>query len=346
MPDSLLHLFPIEKRPFWSRIASDQKQIQEIRLREGQPILIWKQGQEWYLDKTGNYTTRIGAAHCTLEGEVGQILQHICQYSVYAYEDELRQGYLTAAGGHRVGIAGQAVLEDNGAIRTIKHISYMNIRVAHQVKGAGDKVLPLLYRQGELLNTLIISPPGCGKTTLLRDLVRQVSDGNQYAPGKCVGLVDERSEIAGCFQGRPQNDVGMRTDVLDACPKAMGMMLLLRAMAPQVIAIDELGGEEDMTAVHMAASCGSRILATIHGDSMEDISHKAGMERLLKEGLFQRFIILGKQNGHCTINGVFGKEKVGDSTNRKYYGGGRLYGAGSMVSPAISVATSPSALSE
>lgn len=343
MTDSLLQLFPIEKRSFWTTVAAEEGMIEEIRLREGKPILVYKQGQEWYLDSNGRYTRQRSSACCTAEGEVAEVLQHICQYSVYAYEDELRQGYLTVAGGHRVGIAGQAVLENDGSIRTIKHISYMNIRVAHQIKGVGDMVLPLLYRGGELLNTLIISPPGCGKTTLLRDLVRQVSDGNSYGAGRCVSVVDERSEIAGCFQGKPQNDIGMRTDVLDACPKALGMMILLRSMAPKVIAIDELGGEEDMAAVHMASSCGSRILATIHGDGVEDIRHKAGMERLMEEGLFQRFVVLGRKNGHCVVKGVFGREESYDSVNRKCSGGSRLYGAGDMVSTAVpDAAASPS----
>ena len=200
-----------------------------------------------------------------------------------------------------MGVAGQAVLETEERLRTIKHITCLNIRLSHQVRGAGDGVLHFIYEKGELQNTLIISPPGCGKTTLLRDLVRQISDGNPYGSGKCVGLVDERSEIAGCFQGKPQNDVGIRTDVLDACPKALGMMLLLRAMSPQVLAIDEMGGERDLEAVRLASSCGCRLVATVHGSGMKDVRRKAGMGRLLEEGIFQRFLILGKREGRCVV---------------------------------------------
>lgn len=305
MKESLLQLFPIEKRGFWSRAAADQNKIQEIRLRAGQPVMVIREGREWFLDGDGAYTDKQAQAAASSGEDIAQVLQHICHYSLYAYEDELKQGFITVAGGHRVGVAGQVVLEDARSVRTIKYISYMNIRVSHQIKGAGDQVLPHIYDKGSLCNTLIISPPGCGKTTLLRDLIRQVSDGNKFGQGMCIGVVDERSEIAGCFQGIPQNDIGVRTDVLDGCPKALGMMMLLRAMSPKVIAIDELGGQEDIQALHMAASCGSRILATIHGDGPEDIRCKAGMEDLFQEKLFQCMVVLGKQDGKCVVKKIY-----------------------------------------
>lgn len=336
MTGNLLQLFPMERRAFWEKTAEEENLIQEIRLRAGRPVSVFRNGKEWYLTKDGDYTDKQELAYRAHETEAEEILQHICHYSLYAYEDELRQGFITVAGGHRVGITGQAVLEADRTVRTIKHVTCMNIRVSHQIRGAGNKVLPYLYRNGELLSTLIISPPGCGKTTLLRDLVRQVSDGNQYGAGRCVGVVDERSEIAGCYLGRPQNDVGMRTDVLDACPKALGMMMLLRAMSPQVIAIDELGGLEDTEAVHMAACCGSRILATIHGDGIHDIRRKEGMDRLFREGLFQCFVVLGKKDGRCIVRSIYGKEEPHDSSDGKYYGNSGMPGAGDLVSQSAS----------
>ena len=148
--------------------------------------------------------------------------------------------------------------------------------------------------------------------TLLRDLIRQVSDGNCFGEGKNVGLVDERSEIAGCFQGIPQNDVGIRTDVLDACPKALGMMLLLRAMAPQVMAVDEIGGNRDMEAIRLAATCGCKVLATVHGLDIEDVRKKEGIGPLLQEKLFERFVILGKADGRYRVLSVTGKEYYND----------------------------------
>lgn len=335
MQGSLLQLFPTEKRKFWSLTAKEQGCIQEIRLRAGLPVMILKKNEEWYLDENGEFTNQLGQAYCVSETEMEELLLHICHYSIYAYEDELKQGFITVAGGHRIGLAGRAVLEGDGSIRTLKHISYMNIRVSHQIRGAGDKILPLLYRQGRLQNTLIISPPGCGKTTLLRDLVRQVSDGNPYGEGLRVGLVDERSEIAGCFMGRPQNDVGIRTDVLDGCPKAQGMMLLLRAMSPQVVAIDELGSKEECKALRMAASCGSRILATIHGEGMEDVLRREGMDTLFEERLFELFLILEKQDGCCAVKRILRKEEAYDEDNRKSDGAPWMHGNGILVSQPV-----------
>ena len=164
--------------------------------------------------------------------------------------------------------------ENETVIRTLKNIAFINIRVAHEIRGAADGILPKLYKKGKFQNTLIVSPPGFGKTTLLRDLIRQISDGNTYGAGLRVGVVDERSELAGSYLGRPQNDLGMRTDVLDGCPKAQGMLLLLRSMSPQVIAVDELGGESDIEALNQLVSCGIRILGSVHGTNADDLRRK------------------------------------------------------------------------
>ena len=331
----LLKLFPGEQRTFWAKLAAEQGRVQEIHLQAGQPIFVWKEGREWYLDASGYCTdSRKNARRITME-EIEQILLHICHYSLYAYEDELSQGFLTVEGGHRVGVTGQAVLEEEAKVRTIKHISGMNIRIAHQVKGAAAKVLSLVYENRRICNTLIISPPGCGKTTLLRDLVRQISDGNAFGEGKTVGVVDERSEIAGCFHGIPQNDVGIRTFVLDACPKALGMMMLLRSMAPKVIAIDELGGRKDAQALHMASSCGCSLLATIHGESMKDICRKEGMEKLMEERLFERFLILGRQAGRCVVKAVYGKEYYDTESVGSDFDFGRVCRTGDLLPGAV-----------
>ena len=308
MENSILHLFPARYRAFWQRTAGEQKTLQEIRLRAGRPVILHSGGREHFLTAQGEPTGSLSQAYCAAERELEEILEHICHYSPYAFEEELRRGFVTVAGGHRVGVAGQAVLEPDGRIRTFKNISYLNVRVSHEVKGAADGVLPDMYGGGSLKSALIISPPGCGKTTLLRDLVRQISDGNVYGPGMTVGVVDERSELAGSFLGKAQNDMGIRTDVLDGCPKELGMLLLLRSMSPQVIAIDELGGDGELAALRQAAACGCKVLATVHGEDRQDVEYRFGMAADLWERLFDRFLVLGGERGRYVVRQVRGKE--------------------------------------
>lgn len=301
MVKSILQMFPARYRDFWIKAAEEQEHIQEIRLRVGRPVALYMDGKEKFLTDRGEFTDHSAHAHCPGEAELSEMLDHICHYSPYAFEEELRRGFVTVAGGHRVGVAGQAVLEADGSIRTLKNISFLNIRVSHEKKGAADRIMKDIYRNGYPQNTLIISPPGCGKTTLLRDLIRRISDGNFLGKGLTVGVVDERSELAGSFQGVPQNDMGMRTDVLDGCPKEKGMLLLLRSMSPQVIAIDELGSEGELKALAQAAACGCRILATVHGESRRDVERRFGREQAFWDRLFDLFIVLGRAEGKCVV---------------------------------------------
>lgn len=306
--DSLIQLFPLKLRALFNSTAAVVGNLEEIRLRTGKPVIVRLHGRELFVDRDGQFTDKEEHAYCMEEGELSAVLNQICHDSVYAYEDELKQGFIAVAGGHRVGLTGQAVVEEDGRLRTMKYISGMNIRVAHEIKGAADAVLPFLYEDGRLLNTLIISPPGCGKTTLLRDIIRQVSNGNSNGRGMTVGVVDERSEIAGSCMGIPQNDVGIRTDVLDACPKVHGMMMLIRSMAPEVVAIDELGTGEDVHAMQRVSACGCRLLATVHGYCLEELKEKVYMENVLQERLFSRFVILDREEGIPRVRSIYQKE--------------------------------------
>lgn len=293
--------FPLSKRSFWKNIEERIEKTEEIRMRAEKPMIIYGQGEEWYIDKEGRRTGDILRAGKISYAEIQELVDYWCQDSRYAYQKELKNGYLTMKGGHRIGICGEAVISREEKIQTIKHISSLNIRIAHQCKMAGAQVLAHLYNGDRLYNTLIISPPGAGKTTMLRDLVRRISDGSRNASGKTVGLVDERGEIAACFQGIPQLDVGMRTDVLDGCPKAEGMMRLLRSMSPKVIAVDELGSMEEGKALLKMAGCGCSILATVHGNNLEEIEKKKLLRCLLEEQIFERIMVLERKEGRFLV---------------------------------------------
>lgn len=202
--DSLLRIFPQKRRDFWKVTADKAQEVCEIRLRVDRPVIIETSRGDFFLDHSGIWREEPYGAYSVTETEIRDLIAYLCQDSVYAYADEIRQGFLTVEGGHRIGLSGQAVLENENSLRTLKNISFVNIRVAHEIRGVADKILPELYKAGRFQNTLIVSPPGFGKTTLLRDLIRQLSDGNAYGPGLRVGVVDERSELAGSYRGDPR----------------------------------------------------------------------------------------------------------------------------------------------
>lgn len=293
-------LFPKRMWWFWERVIADAEQIREIRLRIGQPIIIRLACGERFLDEEGRYTSEILVAHRCTGGEMEELLMHLCHDSPYAFAEKMKNGYLTVQGGHRIGVAGQVVVSDTGTIQTMKQIAFMNIRFAHELFGVADGVMPRMYQNGLLRNALIISPPGCGKTTLLRDMIRQISNGNPYGRGMSVGVVDERSELGGAYMGRPQNDVGCRTDILDGCPKEQGMMMLLRSMAPEVIAVDELGSRQEVEALRVASACGIKLLATIHGNSETEVAYK--FPELMEKQLFDCYIKLGRRKERYTCD--------------------------------------------
>lgn len=298
------------------------EQLEEIRLRKARPLMLECGIGNFMVTKDGKITNRFDDVYVVSEDDVSKTIQLISQGSLYAIENELRNGYITIKGGHRVGITGTTVLDENG-VKTIKSISSLNIRIAREIMGAANKILPyLIDTQGDIYSTLIISPPKAGKTTILRDLIRQLSSGISKfnVDGFKIGLIDERSEIACCYNGIPQNDVGIRTDVLDGCPKAFGMIMLLRAMSPEIIVTDEIGRAEDVLAIEEAVNAGVKIIATAHGKDLEDIKKRPTLKEILTKGFFKRYIILGFSSGIGTLEKVvdgdnniilFDKDKIG-----------------------------------
>lgn len=311
MKESVRALFPADMQWLSWEILRRVEHVREIRMRAERPVIIRAEDGDFFIDARGNLMTDPARARYITAQEMEKFFMHICNDSPYAYEDALRQGFLTAAGGHRIGISGETVQDEKGGIRTIRHIYYINIRIAHQIRGAADSILPYVYENGTLKDVLIISPPGCGKTTMLRDLVRQISDGNRFGAGMNVAVVDERSELAGCFMGIAQNDLGMRTDVLDACPKTRGMMMLLRSMAPQVLAVDEIGDDEDMLAIRSASACGCRVIATMHGAGPEDIGRR--FHAFSGKNFFDRVIVLRGRIGKQAPMRVYRRKEEGET---------------------------------
>jgi len=259
-----------------------QARTEELRLRAGWPMAAVGPEREIPLGEAP-----------VAPGELEQLLELASRASVHAVLPQLRRGYLTLAGGHRLGLCGTVSLEE-GEVRTLRRLSSASLRVARQVPGAAREMVPRLCRNGVLASTLILAPPGLGKTTFLRDLIRCISEGEGAAPLR-VGLADERGEVAALSQGVPQFAVGRRTDVLEGCSKAQGLLMLLRSMNPQVLAMDEITEPEDVAALESAAGCGTVLLATAHGSGPEDFRRRA-LYRGLPQ-IFSKLVLIQKRGG-------------------------------------------------
>jgi stage III sporulation protein AA len=279
--------------------------IEEIRIRIGKPLLLRGNRHEVFIDSNGK-SVPAKLAYLVEREDLLQTLERMTQSSLYAAEEEMKQGFLTLPGGHRVGITGEALMK-NGELQTLKHISGLNVRITREVHGMAAAVLPMLLKSdGTLYHTLILSPPRAGKTTLLRELIQKLSDGNPdlNLRGQTVGVVDERGELAGMWQGVPAYNLGCRTDVLDGCPKRLGISMLVRAMSPSVIAVDELGHPEDVDAVLDALRTGVSVLSTAHAANLEEAVKRPSLEDLFKYGVFERVVILSRRQGPGTVEAI------------------------------------------
>ncbi len=265
----------------------------EIHMRLGKPLTIQYSDGSYYIDPKGNLTVIPASSLKATREHIDEAMEIATASSVYSVRDEIKNGFLTIQGGHRIGITGTAVIKED-RVSFIKDISALNYRLAGEIIGAADKVIGLILRDGYVKNTLIISPPGAGKTTMLRDIVRQLS----YKSYR-VSVVDERREIAALFEGRSAFDLGYSTDVLEGVDKACGMLMVLRSMSPDVIVTDEIGKQEDIDAIEKITNSGAAVIASIHGRNLDMIKRRDDLKRVMK--FFELVITLGRSGGIGTL---------------------------------------------
>lgn len=290
----LIQVFPHSVRMQMHHISWEG--LEEIRIRIGFPIeLIYGDRVEWMTQKNSK----------TDRQALDEMLNYMTDYSLYSLEEEIRQGYLTIEGGHRVGLTGHTAYErgmEGYKIQRMVDISGLNIRIAHEKKGCANKILSYIRKESLIYNTVFFAAPGIGKTTYLRDCIRQLSNGTKKVEGLKIGVVDERSELGACCQGKPQNDLGSRTDILDGCPKEIGMKMLLRSMSPQIIAVDEIGKDKEFELIEEMHCCGVKLLGTIHAGSIEEILKHPKLKRCLESGAIERLVeLIRLPNGERTF---------------------------------------------
>lgn len=289
--ENAAELLPREMRYAVTKLPLSQRaEAEEIRLRAGRGLMI--------CGPAGEYPVVNGQGLMVDQSDLRHVLEIATQASAHSALEQVRHGFFTVRGGHRIGLCGTAVVRA-GEVSNLRDLSSLSIRIAKQVPGICSGVYEQLWEDGRFCNTLILSPPGGGKTTLLRDLIVRISNGDPQngIAGLRVGLADERGEVAAMYNGMPQMEIGLRTDVLDGCPKAEGMLLLLRGMNPQVLAADEITAPADCGALEMAANCGVALLATAHSTDRAELFRRPMYQTLLRRGVFKRLVVISVKDG-------------------------------------------------
>lgn len=310
MLEEILGYFPEKLENKLSEEIKDKlDSLEEIRLRVDRPIVLKFRDT----DKVIKYNV-------TTE-DILSTLQILCENSIYSYQNQIAEGFITIKGGHRIGISGSCAIED-GKVINIRYIYSLNFRIARQVIGSSNLVLKhiLNLENNSIYNTLIISAPGTGKTTILRDIIRQLSTGIKEIKFLAinVGVVDERGEIAAMYKGIPQNDIGIKTDIIENVSKSIGIKMLIRSMAPKVIVADEIGKREDIEAIHYAICSGCRGIFTAHGSNFADVSLNPVIHNLIETHTIERLVFLdekekGKVKEMYALNEKNGEyEKTGE----------------------------------
>ncbi|MDD7209463.1 MAG: stage III sporulation protein AA [Lachnospiraceae bacterium] len=291
--EELLRIFPRKVRGIIEKIFPIVP-VTEIRLRSGLPLCIGTETGSFFVKMDGTLGSRAENSFIISPEDLTIVFERISQYSVFAFKEDIGNGFITLKGGHRVGLCGQYFYDGERAGQ-LKNISSLNIRIAREVRDCALPVLPWLFSGQRFCHTLLISPPGVGKTTCLRDLIRLLSDGTKYFPGKNISVVDERSEIGNRTREGMGFYLGSRTDLMDHCTKAEGMLMMLRTMTPEILAADEIGDKKDIEALSYIRNCGCKLLMTAHGNSLKEFFCRPVISDYLKENPFERYIILEKK---------------------------------------------------
>lgn len=274
----------------------DQSRLQEIRMRAGRPLAVSLGGREHYVMISGNLTDYPRQGVLVTRGEVEETFRAVCEYSVYRYARELKEGYITLRGGTRVGIAGTAVYE-NGELSRMRDVSSLNFRIPRQMKNCAVQLAEQTLAHSRA-GLLIAGAAGAGKTTILRDLCRILGGSAR------ISLIDTRGEIAGILHGIPQYDVGFHTDIFDGFPRSEGAYTALRVMTPDYIICDEIGTPEDAEALLQLHGCGVHIIASAHAGSMEDAVQRPVLRSLIEAGVFDYIAMLGSGSNQGKIQKI------------------------------------------
>ena len=290
--DSAVRSVEPELKKLLGKILPKEKTgVFEIRIRSGKPLVLITKNGTCFLNCEGGLQKQIteNTVYCSVK-TVQDTFNRLCCYSVHSHLSGIVKGYVTMEGGHRAGITGTAVCDRKGGITSLKDISGINIRISREVKGCADEIVKALYKD-KIESVIIAGPPASGKTTVLRDVIRQLSSGNTFYK---VVLIDERQELASVNSGIPQNDVGINTDILDGYPKSEALMIALKTLSPDIIALDEVGEEIEIERIRQAVNSGVKFIATIHASDYSELLHRPQIKSLIETYSFSKVVMLKK----------------------------------------------------
>ncbi len=289
------YYFPDKLKKIALADSLSPEKTEEIRIGTNRAVAFLKKSGIYFMSEKG-VTTEYGKAAFFSREELYETVERLCGNSVYSCQEYIKKGFIPLKGGHRAGVTGRCITEGN-KIKYITDFSSVNIRIAREIIGASDEIMPYLINGG-IKNTIIISPPGCGKTTLLRDIARKLG-GEFYM--KKVAIADERGEIAATVDGQANNDIGKLSFVMDNCPKKEGIISMIRSMNPDILITDEIGTKDDEEAILTAVNSGIKVICTAHGNDIDDVRRKSGTNGLFNENVFELAVELSRKKGPGTL---------------------------------------------